>query len=113
MPLYLDAAAMRASRKYSPVQIRDTMIARIKRGYYRAPSSYSDIGIDSNSSQAPFLAKPGAMVLGGSRKGPYGYLISPLNEAEKAEILASAHSLLKRLEDYKPYFKVEGMSGHH
>ncbi len=38
MPVYLDVAAMRASGKYLPVQIRDTVIARIKRGYYRAPS---------------------------------------------------------------------------
>jgi hypothetical protein len=38
MPVYLDVAAMRASGKCSPAQIRDTVIARIKRGYYKAPS---------------------------------------------------------------------------
>ena len=38
MPVYLDVAAMRASGKYSPLQIRDTVIKRIRRGYYKAPS---------------------------------------------------------------------------
>ncbi|MGH2563945.1 MAG: hypothetical protein ACRDE5_05505 [Ginsengibacter sp.] len=38
MPVYLDVAAMRASGKCSPAQIKDTVIARIKRGYYKAPS---------------------------------------------------------------------------
>ncbi|HEY4285953.1 MAG TPA: hypothetical protein VGN00_02530 [Puia sp.] len=152
MPVYLDVAAMRASGKYSPIQLRDTIIARIRRGYYKAPSrpgisymeapmmrvytnnatdnhvasmsmphymyyapylTYADLGLDSTSSQAPFLVNPDAVVLGGEQKGPYEYLISPLNEAEKAKILASGQALLKRLEDYKAYFKVEGMSGHH
>jgi len=38
MPVYIDVASMRASGKSSPTQIRDTIIARIKRGYYKAPS---------------------------------------------------------------------------
>jgi len=154
MPVYVDVAAMRASGKYSPVQIRDTVIARIRRGYYKAPSrpgisymeapmmrvytsnnpgnnhvasvsmphymyyapylTYSDLGIDSNSTQAPFLVNPDAMVLGDGEKGPYEYLITPLNEDETAKIRESGQALLKRLEDYKSYFKVEGMtSGHH
>ena len=152
MPVYIDVEAMRASGKYSPLQIKDTVIARIRRGYYKAPSrpgisymeapmmrvytsnakdnnvasvsmphymyyapylTHADLGLDSNSTQAPFLVNPDAVVLGNGRKGPYEYLISPLNEAETAKIVASGQALLKRLEDYKPYFKVEGMSGHH
>lgn len=152
MPVYLDVAAMRASGKYSPVQIRDTVIQRIRRGFYRAPSrpgisymeapmmrsyignpdkirvasislphymyyapylAYADIGLDPSASQPPYLVSPGAVVLGGERKAPYGYLISPLNEMEKSKILASGQALLKRLENYKAYFKVEGTSGHH
>ncbi|HEY4207135.1 MAG TPA: hypothetical protein VGM31_09990 [Puia sp.] len=152
MPIYLDVAVMRASGKCSPTQIKDTVIARIKSGYYKAPSrpgiSYmeapmmrvytgnpdnnhvgsismphymyyapyltnADLGLDSNSSQAPFLVNPDAMVLGGEHRGPYEYLISPLNEAETAKILEAGKGLLKRLEDYKAYFKVEGMRGHH
>jgi hypothetical protein len=152
LPVYLDVAAMRASGKYSPVEIRDTVIKRIRRGYYKAPSrpgisymeapmmrvytgnpdnnhvasismphymyyvpylTYADIGLDSNVSQAPFLVNPDGMVLGGEQKGPYEYLISPLNEAETAKILASGQALLKRLEDYRAYFKVDGMNGHH
>jgi hypothetical protein len=151
MPVYLDVAAMRSSGKYSPVQIRDTVVARIKRGYYKAPSrpgisymeapvmrvyisndpnnnnvaavsmphymyyapylTHSDLGLDPNSRQEPFLVNPDAMVLG--EKGPYTYLITPLNEAETAKVLESAQALLKRLEDYKPYFKVEGAMNHH
>ncbi|HEY4148446.1 MAG TPA: hypothetical protein VGM41_05940 [Chitinophagaceae bacterium] len=152
MPVYLDVAAMRASGRYSPVQIKDTIIARIRRGYYKAPSrpgisymeapmmrvyvgnpdnnrvvsmsmphymyyapylTYADIGLDSNSSQAPFLVNPDAVVLGGEQRGPYEYLISPLNEVEKAKILASGQALLKRLEEYRAYFKVEAMNDHH
>jgi len=152
MPVYLDVAAMRASGKWSPIQIRDTVIQRIKNGYYKAPSrpgisymeapmmrsyignpdkirvasfslphymyyapylTYADIGIDSNASQPPFLVNPGAVVMGGERKGPFAYLISPLNEADKARILMAGQSLLRRLENYKSYFKVEGGSGHH
>ncbi len=154
MPIYLDVAAMRASGKCTPVQIKDTVVARIKRGYYKAPSrpgisymeapmmrvytnnnpgnnhvasvsmphymyyapylSYADLGVDSNSTQGPFLVNPDAWVLGDRQKGPYEYLITPLNEAETVKIQEAGQALLKRLEDYKPYFKVEGMmSGHH
>jgi len=153
MPVYIDVAAMRASGKWAPAQIRDTIIARIKNGYYKCPSrpgisymeapmmrvytsnnpgnnnvasvsmphymyyapylTYTDLGVDSNSTQGPFLVNPDAMVLGG-QKGPYEYLITLLNEAETAKIKESGQALLKRLENYKPYFKVEDiMNAHH
>jgi hypothetical protein len=37
-PLYRDPAAMRATGKYTPQQIKDTIISRIRRGYYTAPA---------------------------------------------------------------------------
>ncbi len=36
-PAYLAAAAMRASGKYTAVQIRDTILNRIRKGIYKAP----------------------------------------------------------------------------
>jgi hypothetical protein len=38
LPLYLDVAALRASGKYSASEIKDTMINRIKAGYYKGPT---------------------------------------------------------------------------
>jgi hypothetical protein len=152
MPVYIDVSAMRASGKCQPAQIKDTIIARIKRGYYKAPArpgisymeapmmrvytgnpdnnhvasmsmphymyyapylTHADLGLDSNSSQAPFLVNPDATVLGSGLKGPYEYLISPLNEAETAKIREAGKALLKRLEDYKAYFRVEEMMTDH
>lgn len=37
-PVYKDAAAMRASGKYTALQVRNIIIDRIKKGIYRAPS---------------------------------------------------------------------------
>lgn len=37
-PLYRDPAAMRASGKFTPKQIKDTMVNRIQKGIYRAPA---------------------------------------------------------------------------
>lgn len=154
MPIYIDVAAMRATGKCTPAQIKDTVVARIKAGYYKAPSrpgisymeapmmrvytssdphnnnvasvsmphymyyapylTYKDLGIDSASSQSPFLVNPDAWVLGNGHGGPYEYVITPLNEAETAKIQEAGMALLKRLADYKPYFKVDGvMGGHH
>src|ERR1700676_468947 len=38
LPVWFDAAAMRASGKYSPMQIRDTIVKKVKNGTYKAPS---------------------------------------------------------------------------
>ncbi len=38
MPVFFDVAKMRASGKYSPSQIRDTILKRVKDGTYKAPS---------------------------------------------------------------------------
>ena len=37
-PVYLDVAAMRASGKYQAIQIRDSIIHRLRTGVYKAPS---------------------------------------------------------------------------
>jgi hypothetical protein len=38
LPVFFDVAAMRASGKYSPSQIRDVILKRVKDGTYKAPS---------------------------------------------------------------------------
>jgi hypothetical protein len=38
LPVAFDVAAMRASGKYTPLQIRDTVVQRVKAGIYKAPS---------------------------------------------------------------------------
>lgn len=38
LPVVFDVAAMRASGKYSPMQIRDTIVQRVKAGIYKAPA---------------------------------------------------------------------------
>ncbi len=38
IPVWFDVAAMRATGKYSPAQIKDTILKRIKSGTYKAPS---------------------------------------------------------------------------
>lgn len=38
LPVWLDGAAMRATGKYSAIQIRDTIVKRVKDGTYKAPS---------------------------------------------------------------------------
>jgi hypothetical protein len=37
-PLYRDPAAMRASGKFTPQQVKDTIVNRIQKGIYRAPA---------------------------------------------------------------------------
>ena len=150
-PVYQDVAAMRATGKLTALQIKDSIIDRINRGIYKAPSrsgiSYmlapimrvypttpdnkdivtmsmphymfyapyvtnSDVGIEPDPLQGPMLINPGQWVMG-ERKGPYGYIIYPANEKEKAKIVEEGKGLLKRLVAYKPYFKVENERMHH
>jgi hypothetical protein len=149
-PMYRDAAAMRASGKLTPQQIRDTVIYRIHKGIYKAPArggiSYmlapvmrvytgkpgdnnvmtmnmphymfyapyvtgADVGLNPDSQKGPWLVNSGDAVLG-ARKSPEGYFIMPADEAAKAKIMADGKSLLKRLADYSPYFKVD-LAMHH
>ena len=59
------------------------------------------------------LANPDNAILGDG-KGPYGYVIVPASESEKAVIVEDGKDLLARLAAYKPYFKLPpDSSGHH
>jgi hypothetical protein len=58
------------------------------------------------------LANPGSSILGNG-KGPFGYIIVPASETEKAIIMEEGKDLLKRLAVYKAYFKTEPGSVHH
>jgi len=143
-PIYEDAAAMRASGKFTALQVRNIVIDRIKKNIYKAPArpgiSYmlapvmrtypakpdqhdvmtmemphymfyapyltnADIGnIPDGRADGPFLVNPEALFLG-KTKAPYGYIIVPAGEKERAKIVADNKGLLKRLADYKPYLK--------
>ena len=143
-PIYEDAAAMRASGKFTALQVRNIIIDRIKKGIYKAPArpgiSYmlgpmmrtypakpdqhevmtmhmphymfyapyltnTDIGnIPDGQADFPVLVHPEAMFLG-EKKAPYGYIIVPVGETERAKIVADNKVLLNRLTDYKSYLK--------
>jgi len=49
----------------------------------------------------------------GDGKGPFGYIIIPSGEKEKATIVEDGKDLLKRLVAYKAYFKTEPAATHH
>jgi len=58
------------------------------------------------------LANPDNAILGDG-KGPFGFVIIPASETEKATIVEDGKDLLKRLVAYKAYLKAEMVSGHH
>jgi len=143
-PVYMDAAAMRATGKFTALQVRNIIIDRIKKGIYKAPArpgiSYmlapimrtypakpdehnvmtmhmphymfyapyltnADIGnIPNGQADGPMLVHPESLFLG-EKKAPYGYIIVPAGETERAKIIADNKVLLKRLADYKPFLK--------
>jgi hypothetical protein len=142
---------MRASGKYTAVQIKDSIIKKIKAGIYKAPSKpgisymlapvmrvypagpdvkapitismphymlYAPYFADKNTRYKPgtdglTLANPDNAILGDG-KGPYGYIIIPSTEKEKAIIVEDGKDLLKRLVAYKSYFKTDpGVMHHH
>ncbi|MES2111038.1 MAG: hypothetical protein V4577_19935 [Bacteroidota bacterium] len=150
-PIYQDVAAMRASGKFTALQVRNIVLDRITKGTYKAPArsgvSYmlapvmrvypgtpakhdvmtmqmphymfyapyvtnEDIGnIPDGQADGPVLIAPEQMFLG-KKKAPYGYIILPTGEMERAKIVAANKTLLKRLADFRPYMKTgEGM--HH
>ena len=143
-PVEMDVAAMRASGKFTPLQIKDIVVDRIRKGIYKAPArtgiSYmlapvmrvypgkpdhhdvltmnmphymfyapyltnTDIGnIPDGQADGPVVINPGATWLG-ERKSPYGFIILLAGATQKAKIMNDNKDLLKRLIDYKPYFK--------
>ena len=100
------------------------MVAPIMRTYPGTPASHTvltmhmphymfyapyltndDIGNIPNGTQdGPFLVDPEAMFLG-KRKAPYGYIIVPEGETERAKVIADNKVLLKRLADYRSFLK--------
>ena len=141
---------MRASGKYQAIQIRDSIIHRLRTGVYKAPSKpgmsymlapvmrlypagpdikepitvsmphymlYAPYLTEENarykqSTGGLMLANPGNSILGDG-KGPFGYIIIPASEKEKAVIVEDGKDLLKRLAAYKAYFKIEPGGDHH
>ncbi|HTR27623.1 MAG TPA: hypothetical protein VMH27_00035 [Puia sp.] len=151
LPIYRDEAAMRASGKFTALQVKDTILNRIRKGIYKAPAkggicymlapvmrvytgnppsetvktmnmphymfyapylTDADVGTDPNSPNGPWMVNPDEAVLG-KRKTPYGYLIMPPNEKETAKIISDNKDLLKKLADYSPYFRMDGMAMRH
>jgi hypothetical protein len=147
-PVNMAVAAMRASGKFTALQIKDIIISRVKKGIYKAPSrtgisymlgplmrSYpgpiaapdnmtlmtmsmphymfyapyltnTDIGNIPNGQQdGPVVINAEAAILG-ERKSPYGFIILPAGEKERAKIISDDKELIKRLVAYKPYFKI-------
>ena len=140
-PVYADEATMRASGKFTPAQIKDTMTERYNKGYYKAPSR-SGISFmlapvmrvyDGPSSTvitmnmphymfyAPYVKESdiggnspsGGLMILGDGKGPHGYIILPAGKTEKAKIINENKDLLKRLIKYKAYFETNPGRMHH
>jgi hypothetical protein len=149
--VYFDVAAMRASGHYTALQIKDSVMDRIRKGIYKAPArtgiSYmlapemrvypgtpdnkmpvsvsfphymiyapyvtqNDLGLEPNAADGPVLINPGQWLMG-ERKGPFGFIIMSASEKEKTKIVEDGRELMKRLAEYKSYFKVDAEGGHH
>jgi hypothetical protein len=135
-PVFEDVEAMRASGKFTARQITDTITERFNKGIYKppvkaglsymlAPIMRTYVGQPGNLKvasfsmphymfYAPYLKEAdiggnsdsgGPMILG--EGNPHGYIILPAGKMEKARIVAENKDLLKRLTEYKPYFKIE------
>jgi hypothetical protein len=134
-PVFEDVEAMRASGKFTALQIRDTITDRFSKGIYKAPAkagisymlapvmrvfvgSPGNLKVESFSMPhymfyAPYLT---AADIGGNsdsggpmvlgEKNPHGYIILPAGKTEKAQIVAENKDLLKRLTEYKSYFEI-------
>jgi hypothetical protein len=73
--------------------------------FYAPYLTNTDIGnIPDGQQDGPFLVNPEAMFLG-KRKAPYGYVIVPAGQQEKAKIIADNKVLLQRLAAYSYYLK--------
>lgn len=150
-PVYMAVAEMRASGRFTPAQIKDTMISRINRGVYKAPArqgvsymlaplmrvypglpddntivtisyphymfyapyiTHAEIGFRKGSQESPMLLNPASFVMG-EKKGPHGYIIFAADGAERTRIVNEGKDLLRRLVEYKPWFRVQPVTGHH
>lgn len=66
----------------------------------------SDIGVQPDAVEGPWLINAGNVVLG-PRKGPHGFVVVVAGKATTAKIQADGKALLRRLADYSPYFKLD------
>jgi len=133
-PAYADVEAMRASERFTALQVKDTIEARFKRGFYKVPKpgisymlspllrTYDDKSIVVTMSvphymfYAPYLTaadlgcrsnpEAGEPILLGDGKSPHGFAIMVAGEKEKSKIIDSSKEMLRKLEAYKPYFRV-------
>ena len=141
-PVFEGVETMRASGKFTALQIKDTITARFSKGMYRAPAkagiSYmlapimrvyvgpaGSLNVGSFSMPhymfyAPYLKE--ADIGGNSDSGgpmvlgednPQGYIILPAGKTERAQIVAENKNLLKRLTEYKSYFEIQPDEMHH
>ncbi len=141
LPAFFAVAEMRASGKFTAVQIRDTIVKRVKNGIYKAPSrtgiSYMlcplsrtvvNGGLVNEVMPHYMFYAPGVddQDIGGKWEGGcsypfavssgpvldkdhsiYNLIIFPAGEMEKAKIIEDNKDLLRRLAEYKSYFKIK------
>jgi hypothetical protein len=140
LPPYFAVAEMRASGKYTPAEIKDIVIKRVKDGTYKAPTrtgvSYMLCPINRNrvdksgmvnevmphymfyaprvddndmggkfDGHGPFAVDSGDFL--DKEHSIFNYIILPAGDTEKAKILEENKDLLRRLAEYKPYFKIK------
>jgi hypothetical protein len=73
--------------------------------FYAPYMTNTDIGnIPNGEADGPMLVHPESLFLG-EKKAPYGYIIVPAGEKERATIIAENKDLLKRLGDYRAFLK--------
>lgn len=80
--------------------------------FYAPYLTAADVGTNNEHPGGPLLINPGNTVLG-ERKGPFGYIVMAVSDAETAKIRADGKDLLKRLAGYSPYFKLSSEPMHH
>ena len=142
-PVYKDVAAMRASGKFSALQLKDTITQRFSKGIYKAPAkpgiSYMlapvmRVNVDPSDNvkvasfsmphymfYAPYMtaadiggnSDSGGPIVLGDKNDPHCYLILPVGKMEKAQIIADNKNLLQRLAEYKSYFVIDEDEMHH
>ena len=104
-PVMRAYAANSGDKKINTISVPHSM-------FYAPYLTNADLGISFGSHQNFILGNPGDYVLG-KGKGPYGNIIFPVTDEEKAAIVKDNEDLIKRLIDYKPYFKTENGNHHH
>jgi len=142
-PSWADAAAMRASGRFTASQIKDTMTTRFASGFYKAPArpgisymlapvmrTYTGEGSSRHVATfsmphymfyAPYLTEAdiggnspsGGPLVLGNGKDPHGYIIVPAGSMEKAKMNTENASLLKRLIAYRSYLDPGAGEMHH